>query len=98
MHCLIEISYEPSAGEALRTLVLEAGEKFTSAMSGKRSEGCRIDGSWVSLESDTAYLVVDTKGGLPVYELCHEVTKCAAGIKVRVIPVLPVDALQKRIA
>jgi hypothetical protein len=77
---------------------MEAGEKFTSAMSGKRTEGCRIETSWVSLESGTAYLVIETKDGLPVYELCHEVTQCAAGIKVRVIPVLPVHMLQKRIA
>jgi hypothetical protein len=77
-------------------LVLEAGEKFTTAMSGKKSEGSRIEGSWVSLESGTAYLVIEMIGGLPVYELCHEVRQCAPGIQVRVIPVLPVKMLQKR--
>ena len=97
MHFLIEISYEAGAGEALRTLVMEAGEKFTSALAGKKSEGSRIEGCWVSLESGTAHLVMETRDGIPVYELCHEVTQCAAGIKVRVVPVLPVSMLAKKV-
>jgi hypothetical protein len=96
MHFLIEITHEPAAGDALRTMVMEAGEKFSSAMAGKKSEGSRIEGCWVALESGTAYLVMETKDGIPVYELCHEVTQCAAGIKVRVIPVLPVGQLAKK--
>ena len=39
---------------------------------------------------------METKDGIPVYELCHEVTQCAAGIKVRVVPVLPVSLLAKK--
>ena len=97
MYCLIEIAYEPSAAAALQTLVLESGEKFTTAMSGKKSEGFRFEGAWMALESGTAYLVIESKDGTPVYELCHEVTHCAPGIKARVVPVLPVKALKQTI-
>jgi hypothetical protein len=38
MHFLLEISYEPAAADALRTLVMEAGEKFSAAISGKGSD------------------------------------------------------------
>ena len=55
MHCLVEIAYEPSAADALQTLVLEAGEKFTRVMSGKKSEGFRFEGSWMTLESGAVY-------------------------------------------
>ena len=95
MQFLIEISYDPAAGDALRTMVMEAGEKFNSAIAGKKSEGSRIEGCWVALESGTAYLVMETRDGMPVYELCHEVTQCAAGIKVQVVPVLPVSQLAR---
>jgi hypothetical protein len=95
MHFLVEISYEPAAADALRTLVMEAGEKFATSMSGKKSDGCRMEGSWVALESSTAYLVLETKDGMPIYELCHEVMHCAPGIKARVIPVLPAKMLNK---
>jgi hypothetical protein len=97
MHYLIEISIEPEAADALRTLIMEAGEKFTTFLSGERSGGCRMEGSWVSLDSSTAYLVLDTTSGMPVYELCHEVTRCAPGIKSRVMPVLPIKMLNKRL-
>jgi hypothetical protein len=50
----------------------------------------------VALESSAAYLVLDTKDGMPVYELCHEVTRCARGIKVRIIPMLPIKAIGKK--
>jgi len=46
MHFLIEISYEPAAADSLRTLVLEAGEKFSTAMSGKKSGDCRLESAW----------------------------------------------------
>jgi hypothetical protein len=95
MHFLIEISYEPAAADALRTLVLEAGEKFTAAMSGKKSDGCRMEACWVGLESSTAYLVLDTKDGMPIFEVCREVMRSAPGIKARVIPVLPAKLLNK---
>jgi hypothetical protein len=95
MHFLIEIAYEPAAADALRTLVMEAGEKLSDAVAGKRSEGFRMAGSWVALESCTAYLVLDAKDGHPIYDLCHEVTRCAPGIRVRVIPVLPVGRLNR---
>jgi hypothetical protein len=97
MHYLIEISIEPAAADALRTLMMEAGEKFTVFLSGARSEGCRMKGSWVSLDSGTAYLVLDTSSGMPVYELCHEVTRCAPGIRTRIIPVLPIKMLNKKL-
>jgi hypothetical protein len=95
MHFLIDIAYEPAAADALRTLVMEAGEKFSAVIAGKKSEGFRIAGAWVALESCTAYLVLDATDGLPIYDLCHEVTRCAPGIRVRVIPVLPVESLNK---
>jgi hypothetical protein len=96
MYFLVEISYEPPAADALRTLVMEAGEKFSEVIAGKASDGFRIEGSWVALESCTAYLVLDAKEGLPIYDLCREVTRCAPGIRVRVIPVLPVKRLNKK--
>ena len=89
MHFLIEISYEPAAADSLRTLVLEAGEKFSTAMSGKKSGDCRLESAWVALASGAAYLVIESDNGIPVYELCHEVTRCAPGIQTRVIAVLP---------
>jgi hypothetical protein len=95
MHFLVEIAYDPAADDALRTLVMEAGEKFSGIVAGKRSEGFRFTGSWVALESCTAYLVLDATDGRPIYDLCHEVTRCAPGIRVRVIPVLPVERLNK---
>jgi hypothetical protein len=95
MHFLLEIAYEPAAADALRTLVLEAGEKFSDVIAGKGRDGFRIEGSWVSLESCSAHLVLDAKDGLPIYELCHEVTRCAPGVRVRIIPVLPVQRLRK---
>jgi hypothetical protein len=49
-----------------------------------------------ALDSGTAYLVLDTTSGMPVYELCHEVTRCAPGIKTRVTPILPIKVLNKR--
>ncbi len=97
MQFLIEISYDPAAAEALRTLALEAGETFSEAVAGKRSDRSAVVGSWVALESGTAYLVLDAKDGVPVYELCHEVTSCAPGVKVRVVPVLPAKVLGKRL-
>jgi hypothetical protein len=63
MHYFIEISIEPAAADALRTLIVEAGEKFTNFLSGERSEGCRMEGSWVALDSGAAYLVLDTTSG-----------------------------------
>jgi hypothetical protein len=96
MHCLLKIAYEPAAADALRTLVMEAGEKFSDAITGKGSGGCRIESGWVALESCTAYLVLDAKDGVPIYDLCNELTRCAAGISVRVIPVLPVKRLSKK--
>ena len=95
MHCLIEITYEASAADALRTLILESSDKLSAALSGKRSEGYRMEGAWVALESCSAYLVIETKDGIPVYEICHELTRCAPGVKVRVIPVLPVKMLNE---
>lgn len=95
MHFLIEIAYEPMAADSLRTLVLEAGEKFSTAISGKKSSGCRLEGAWVALESGAAYLVIESEDGIPVYELCHEVTRCAPGIKTRVIAVLPAKAFHQ---
>jgi hypothetical protein len=97
VHFLIEITYEPAAADALRTLAMEAGEKFAAAMSGKRSDGFAVLGSWVALESCAAYLVLDTRDGNPVYELCREATRCAPGIKTRAIPVLPVERLTDRL-
>jgi hypothetical protein len=95
MHFLLEISYEPAAADSLRTLVMEAGDRYSAAMSGKESDGFRVEGSWVALESCTAYLVLDAKDGLPIFGLCREVTRCAPGIKVRIIPVLPTKRLDK---
>jgi hypothetical protein len=97
MHFLIEIAYEPAAADSLRTLALEAGERFSAAMSGKRSEGFAVEGSWVALESCAAYLIVDARDGVPVYELCREITRCATGIKARLIPVLPIERLKNRL-
>jgi hypothetical protein len=96
MHFLLEIAYEPAAADALETLVLEAGEKPSDLITGKGSDDLRIEGSWVALESCTAYLVLDAKDGVPILELCNEVTRCAPGIRARVIPVLPVQRLGKR--
>src|SRR5262249_23278077 len=95
MHLLLEISDEPASADALRTLVMEAGEKFSAAMSGKESDGLRVEGSRVALESCAAYLVLDAKDGLPVHGHCREVTRCAPGIRIRVIPVLPTKRLDK---
>jgi hypothetical protein len=97
MHFLIEIAYEPAAADSLRTLVLEAGERFSATLSGKRSEGFAVEGTWVALESCAAYLILDARDGIPVYELCREVTRCAPGIKARLIPVLPVERLSSRL-
>jgi hypothetical protein len=98
MHFLIEIAYEPASADALQTLALEAGEKFSTAMSGKKSDGFAVEGSWVALESCAAYLVLDARDGIPVYELCCEVTRCAPGIKARVVPLLSVKMLNNRVA
>jgi hypothetical protein len=95
VHFLIEIAYEPAAADALRTLVMEAVEKLSDVIAGKRSDGFRMAGSWVALESCTAYLMLNAADGRPIYDLCHEVTRCAPGIRVRVIPVLPVERLNK---
>jgi hypothetical protein len=97
MHFLIEIAYEPAAADSLRTLALEAGERFSAAMSGKRSDGFAVEGTWVALESCAAYLILDAKDGVPVYEFCREVTRCAPGVKARLTPVLPVERLNKRL-
>jgi hypothetical protein len=78
-------------------LVLEAGERFSDLMSGKASDGLRSEGSWVALEGGTAYLVLDATNGDAIHALCHEVTRCAPGIRTRVIPVLPVKRLRKTI-
>jgi len=86
------------AGDSLRTMVMEAGEKFSMAISGKKSSGSRLEGAWVALESGAAYLVIESGDGMPVYELCREVTRCAPGIKTRVIPVLPARAFQQGLA
>jgi hypothetical protein len=50
----------------------------------------------VALESCTAHLVLDANDGVAVLDLCHELTRCAPGIRARVIPVLPVKRLSKR--
>jgi hypothetical protein len=97
MHFLIEIAYEPAAAAALRTLAMEGGERFSAVLSGKRSEGFSVEGTWVALESCAAYLIVDATDGVPVYELCREITRCAPGIKARLIPVLPVERLNDRL-
>jgi hypothetical protein len=94
---MLEIAYEPAAADALHTLVLEAGDKFSDVLAGKGSHGFRMEGAWVVLESCTAYLMLDARDGVPIYELCHEVTRCAPGIRVRVIPVLSVKELGKRV-
>jgi hypothetical protein len=96
MHFFLEVAFEPEETDALRTLVLEAGEKFSDLMSGKASGGLRSEGSWMALEGGTAYLVLDATDGDAIHALCHEVTRCAPGIKARVIPVLPVKRLRKR--
>ena len=95
MHFLVEITYDPASADALRTLVLEAGDKASAIIAGKAADGFRMEGSWVALESSAAYLVLDAKDGLPIHDLCREVTRCAPGIRVRVIPVLPVESLNK---
>ena len=97
MHCLVEIAYEASAAKALQTLVLEAGEKFTTVMSGKKSNGCRFEGSWIALEGGIVYLVIESEDGAPVYEICHELRHCAPGIRVRVVPVLTAKAVGQMI-
>jgi hypothetical protein len=97
MHFLIEISYEPAASDSLQTLVMEAGEKYATFISGKKSSGSRLEGAWMALASGAAYLVIDSGDGIPVYELCHEVTRCAPGIKTRVIPLLPIKALHQNL-
>jgi len=95
MHFLLEVPYEPASADALRTLVMEAGEQLSAAMSGKEPGGFRVEGPRVALESCAAYLVPDAKDGLPVQGLCHEVTRCAPGIRARVIPVLPTERPDK---
>jgi hypothetical protein len=98
MHFLVEITYDPASADALRTLVLEAEDKLPAILAGEGANGFRMEGSWLALESCAAYLVLDTKDGLPVYDLCREVTRCAPGIRARVIPVLPIKRLNKRLA
>jgi hypothetical protein len=54
MQFLLEVSYEPASADALRTLVMNAGEKFSAAPSGKESDGLRVEGSGEALESCAA--------------------------------------------
>jgi hypothetical protein len=56
-----------------------------------------VEGTWVALESCAAYLMVDARDGVPVYELCREITRCTPGIKAHLIPVLPVEKLNYRL-
>jgi len=63
MHFLVEITYDPASADALRTLVLEAGDKVSAIIAGKAADGFRMEGSWVALESSAAYLVLDAKDG-----------------------------------
>jgi hypothetical protein len=97
MDFLLEVAFEPTATDAPRTLVLEAGEKYSDLMSGNASDGLRSEGSWVALEGGIAYLVLDATDDAAIHTLCHEVTSCAPGVWARVIPVLPVKRLRKRL-
>jgi hypothetical protein len=64
MHFLIEISYDPPAADALRTLAMEAGEKFSKIISGKKSSGLKVKGCWMALEGCAAYLIIESADGL----------------------------------
>ena len=44
LHFLLEIADEPAAADALRTLVLGAGEKFSDVITGKGPDGRRMEG------------------------------------------------------
>jgi hypothetical protein len=92
---LIEITYDAASADALRTLVLEAEDQLPAFLTGKGADGIRFEGSWVALESCAVYLILDAKDGLPIFNICREVSRCAPGIRVRVIPVLPISRISK---
>jgi hypothetical protein len=87
---IIEIRYDPRTAHTIYTLF---EQKFRPVIQGGKADGFVVEGSWVAIETGTAYLVLDAKDGLPVCDLCREVATATDGVKVRAVPVVPIKEL-----
>jgi hypothetical protein len=92
MRFIIELHYGPAAADALYTLI---EEKFRQVIQGGDAEGFTVDGSWVAIETGTAFVSIEAKDSLRVYDLCREVAHAADGVTVRLVPVIPMKKLEK---
>jgi hypothetical protein len=96
MKFIIEVRYDPPAADAVYTLL---EQKFPQVIRGSSSsggaEGFTVEGSWVALETGSAFIAIEAKDGLPVYKFCREVTNSADGVKVHAVAVMPVEELKK---
>jgi hypothetical protein len=92
MKFIIEIRYEAASADVLYTLL---ERQFPKVIQGGDDEGFTVEGSWVAIETGTAFVALDVKDGLRVYNLCYEVAHAAEGVHVRAVPVIPLKRIEK---
>jgi hypothetical protein len=92
MKFIIEVRYGAASADTLYTLL---EQQFREVIHGGDAEGFTVEGSWVAIETGTAFVALEAKDGLRVYDLCYQVAQAAEGVHIRALPVIPMKRIEK---
>lgn len=92
MKILLQIRYEAKDADTLYTF----NEKnYPALIAGGEADGFTVEGTWVAVETGLAFIVIDVKDSVKVYEMCEQVTFSNGSTKIRAIPIIPAKKLRQ---